>query len=162
MRAMNTKLLWLWVIIIALGAWFAIERLVNGPVTPEPMPEPNGEVVTTTYTNATTDDIKVLTPQAGDTVSSPLVLSGEARGPWYFEASFSAVLVDWDGLIIAEVPVQAQGEWMTTDWVPFRVEIPFDRPAYGERGALILQKANPSGLPENDAAVEIPIFFENQ
>lgn len=158
---MNTKLLWLWLVVIAIGAFFAVERLVNGSDNQaEPIPEPSSETAIATYTNATLDDIRVLIPQAGDTASSPLVVSGEARGPWYFEATFSAVLVDWDGLIIAEVPVMAEGEWMTTDFVPFRAEIPFTRPAYGERGALILQKANPSGLPEHDAAVEIPIFFE--
>jgi len=158
---MNTKLLWLWLVVIAIGAFFAIERLVNGlDNQAEPIPEPSSETAITIYTNATLDDIRVLTPQPGDTISSPLVVAGEARGPWYFEATFSAVLVDWDGLIIAEVPVMTAEDWMTTDFVPFRVEIPFDRPAYGDRGALILQKANASGLPEHDAAVEIPIFFE--
>ena len=157
---MNTKLLWLWLVVIAIGAFFAIERLVNGPAIPPPIDESPSEVATSSYVGATADDIRVLTPQASDTISSPLVVTGEARGPWYFEATFSAVLVDWDGLIIAEVPVMTAEDWMTTDFVPFRVEIPFARPAYGDRGALILQKANASGLPEHDAAVEIPIFFE--
>lgn len=155
---MNSKLLWLWVVVIGIGAFFAIERLISAPA-PAPTPA-SDDLATSTWEATTHPNIIVTSPQAGDTISSPLVVTGEARGIWYFEASFPAILVDWDGLIIAEVPAQAAGDWMTTDFVPFRVEIPFVRPAYGKRGALILKKDNPSGLPENDAAVEIPIVFE--
>jgi len=162
---MNSKLLWLWVVVIGIGAFFAIERLVSAPA-PAPLPVsddlatlPAGRQAST-WEATTHPDIIVTSPQAGDTIKSPLVVTGEARGSWYFEASFPVILVDWDGLIIAEVPAQAIGNWMTTDFVPFRVEIPFTKPAYGKRGALILKKDNPSGLPENDAAVEIPIVFE--
>jgi len=70
------------------------------------------------------------------------------------------VLTDWDGLIIAEGFAQAQGEWMTEDWVPFVATVEFDRPEYGERGSLILQKDNPSGLPEHDGAYEMTVYFK--
>jgi hypothetical protein len=33
-------------------------------------------------------------------------------------------------------------------------------PDFGEAGTLILRKANPSGLPENDDAFEVGIRFE--
>lgn len=93
-------------------------------------------------------------------ISSPLVVTGRARGYWFFEASFPVVLTDWDGKIIADGYATAEGEWMTEDFVPFYFTLTFDKPAYGERGTLILRKDNPSGLPEHDAAVEIPVRFE--
>jgi hypothetical protein len=105
------------------------------------------------------DLIEVYSPIMGERISSPLIITGQARGNWYFEADFPIVLVDWDGLIIAEAIAQAQGDWMTEDFVPFRAEIEFEKPDYGERGTLILRKDNPSGLPENDDAIEIPVFF---
>ncbi len=105
------------------------------------------------------DLIEVYNPLMGGTISSPLVITGEARGNWYFEADFPIVLVDWDGLIIAEAIAQAQDDWMTEDFVPFRATIEFEQPEFGDRGTLILRKDNPSGLPENDDALEIPIFF---
>lgn len=116
------------------------------------------------YVNATDDLIRGISVSAGDRVSSPLTVTGEARGFWFFEASFPVVLVDWDGRIIAEHYATAEGEWMTEEFVPFSFTLEFDTPPGPggpiNRGALILQRDNPSGLPENDAAVEIPIMFE--
>lgn len=118
----------------------------------------------TAYVNATDDLIRGISVSAGDRVSSPLTVTGEARGFWFFEASFPVVLVDWDGRIIAEHYATAEGEWMTEEFVPFSFTLEFDTPPGPggpiNRGALILQRDNPSGLPENDAAVEIPIIFE--
>lgn len=105
-------------------------------------------------------NIKVITPKQGAEVSSPLKVEGIARGMWYFEATFPIVVVNWDGLIIAEGFAEAQGDWMTEDFVPFVGTLTFTKPEYGERGAIILQKSNASGLPENDDAIEIPILFK--
>lgn len=104
--------------------------------------------------------IKVAFPKPDEKISSPLVIKGEARGTYFFEASFPVVLTNWDGLIIAEGIAQAQGEWMTEDFVPFIATLEFTKPDYGERGFLILKKDNPSGLPEHDFAIEIPIYFK--
>ena len=101
-----------------------------------------------------------------DDISSPLTITGEAKGTWYFEANFPVVLTNWDGEIIAEAVAQAQDDWMTEDFVPFEATLEFEDPYqegdpdFMRRGNLILQKANPSGLPENDDAYEIPVYFE--
>lgn len=111
------------------------------------------------------DLITVATPEPGNYIASPLTVSGMARGYWFFEASFPVSLVNWDGLIIAEGVATAQSDWMTEDFVPFTVELTFTSPYqdgdpdFMQRGALILQRDNPSGLPENDNAIEIPIMF---
>ncbi|MGB3921814.1 MAG: Gmad2 immunoglobulin-like domain-containing protein, partial [Minisyncoccia bacterium] len=108
------------------------------------------------------DLIRIESPRPNETVRSPLVIRGEARGNWFFEASFPVVLVDWDGRIIAESYATAKSEWMTTDFVPFeaKVEFTIDPETWSNRGSLILRKDNPSGLPEYDDALEIPIYFE--
>ena len=116
---------------------------------------------TLSYTNATPDIITVATPVAGSHITSPIVITGEARGYWFFEASFPVMLTDWDGKIIAQGVAQAQSDWMTEDFVSYTATLEFETPTYGERGTLILQKDNPSALPENDAAVEVPVFFNN-
>ena len=121
---------------------------------------------TTTFTEvidlAPQEELLIIldTPQPESVISSPLLLSGRARGTWFFEATFPVILTNWDGVIIAEGYATAQGDWMIEDFVPFTAELKFTKPEYGERGALILQKDNPSGLPENDDALEITIYFE--
>jgi len=97
---------------------------------------------------------------AGDYISSPLTITGQARGTWFFEASFPVFLVNWDGLIIAQGIATAKDDWMTENFVPFEVTLEFDKPDYKDNGALIFKKDNPSGLPQYDDALEIPIFFK--
>lgn len=108
------------------------------------------------------DLIAVSLPPANGMVSSPMTVRGEARGPWYFEASFPITVVDWDGVIIGEGYAEAQGDWMTTEYVPFEGTITFTVPESTpyHRGAVIFKKDNPSGLPEHDDAFELPVLFE--
>ena len=110
----------------------------------------------------TNDLIIIDTPKANQEVTSPITVTGKARGNWFFEASFPITVVNWDGLIIGEGIATADGEWMTTEFVPFTAHISYVL-ATGtpyNRGAIILKKDNPSGLPENDDAREIPILFK--
>lgn len=108
------------------------------------------------------DLIKLTSPRPGATVSSPLTVTGEARGYWFFEASFPVMLTDWDGKIIAQGIATAKGDWMTEEFVPFEATLTFvpEAGTYSNRGTLILQKDNPSGLPEHDDALEIPVIIK--
>lgn len=107
------------------------------------------------------DDLVILdAPLPGASITSPLTVKGRARGFWFFEADFPVYLTDWDGRIIATGIATAQRDWMTEEFVPFIATLVFEKPAYGERGTLILQKDNPSGLPEHDDAREITVYFE--
>lgn len=105
------------------------------------------------------DMVRVDTPQEDDVVSSPLTVTGVARGFWYFEASFPIELLDGNGNTLALVPAQAQSDWMTEDFVPFSVTLEFERPETST-GTLVLHKDNPSGLPENEDERRIPVRFE--
>ncbi len=107
------------------------------------------------------DDIIIDMPIPHESLTSPIHIEGEARGTWYFEASFPIVVVDWDGRIIGEGYATAQDDWMTEDLVPFEADIAFDvadEVPY-RTGAIIFRKDNPSGLPEYDDAYELPIVF---
>lgn len=117
------------------------------------------------HINSKADLITIDTPVPLGIVESPLTIVGEARGYWFFEASFPIMITNWDGLIIGQGIATAGTEWMTEDFVPFTASIEFTNPYnagdpdFMKNGALILQKDNPSGLPENDDALEIPIRF---
>lgn len=109
-----------------------------------------------------TDLIRIDSPDPQEEVGSPIIVSGEARGYWFFEASFPITVVDWDGRIIGDGFATADGEWMTEEFVPFSGQINYVLPADTpyKRGAIIFRKDNPSGLLEHDDALEIPVVFE--
>lgn len=150
-------------VLVLFGAvvWAGFVRVPEAVVPTEQNSQsiPDSVPLDTYYINASPELIRVAI-NPGSEIESPLTITGEARGFWFFEASFPVALVDWDGLIIAEGVAQAENEWMTENFVPFSVTLTFSKPSYSNRGALILKRDNPSGLPENDAAVEIPIRFK--
>jgi hypothetical protein len=113
------------------------------------------------HIDAKKDLIVLTTPSPMSTITSPVTVTGKARGYWFFEGSFPISIVNWDGLIIGEGYATAEGEWMTEEFVPFTgtVNFVFDPATPYNRGAIILKKDNPSGLPEYDDALEIPITF---
>jgi hypothetical protein len=104
------------------------------------------------------DLIELWTPLPKAMLQSPFTLAGRARGPWFFEASFPVYLIDADGDTLAVIPAQAEGEWMTLAFVPFKATLTFTPPA-SQTGTLILAKDNPSGLPEHAAELRVPVRF---
>ncbi len=105
------------------------------------------------------DLIEVDAPLISATVSSPLSVTGRARGMWYFEASFPIEVRDAGNNVIGSGIAQAQGDWMTTDFVPFTANISYTAQTPGSLGTLVLKKDNPSGEPANDQSLVIPITF---
>lgn len=104
------------------------------------------------------DLIVVTNLTGGQKIKSPFTVQGKARGNWYFEASFPYELRDGNGMILAQGPVQAIGDWMTMNFVPFNLTLTFPTPTTAT-GTLILKKDNPSGLPANDDQLVIPVHF---
>ena len=112
-----------------------------------------------TYFNATDDNIVVELPFPGAVTGKNFSVIGKARGTWFFEASFPIEVLDKDGKFLAVGIAQAQGEWMTRDFVPFKADIKVPQ-SYIGKATLVLKKDNPSGLPEHDASVSFPITIE--
>ena len=104
------------------------------------------------------DLIQVASPIYGSSVASPLKIRGFARGTWFFEASFPVKILDARGKELGVVPAQALTDWMTTEFVPFEATLGFETPTT-KTGTLVLQKDNPSGLPENEDSLIVPVLF---
>lgn len=101
--------------------------------------------------------IEVVSPDSGETVTSPFVVEGRVPGSWSFEASFPIELFDENGNSLAIIPAQLQADWMTEELVEFIATI--EVAGYRGPATLVLRKDNPSGLTENDDFVEIPIVL---
>ena len=128
----------------------------DGRIFAEELPAPEPE-----YVNASADDIVVTNPTPGAVTGKPILVMGQARGPWFFEASFPVEVRDASGTVIANGYAEpANGaDWMTEEFVPFSgtIEIPED--FIGE-ATLVLKNSNASGLPERDRSVSFPITIE--
>jgi hypothetical protein len=147
------------IIIIAVVIGGAYAYFMRDTEVPSPDTDDDSSVPVATEPFQYKDLVLVTSPRSGSTVESPVELSGRARGNWYFEASFPIKILDEDGTIIGNSFVQAQGEWMTTDYVPFAGQVTFSKPK-GSTGKIVFEKDNPSGLPEHDDSFSIPVKFE--
>lgn len=112
-----------------------------------------------TYVNASADDIRVELPFPRAVTGKEFTVVGQARGPWFFEASFPVQVLDKDGNQLATGIAQAQGEWMTTEFVGFTAQITIPQSYIGP-ATLVLKNDNPSGDPERDKSVRIPFTIE--
>jgi hypothetical protein len=112
-----------------------------------------------TYRNASTDNIVVELPFPGAVTGKEFSVIGKARGTWFFEASFPIEVLDKDGKSLFVAIAQAQGEWMTKEFVLFKADIKIPQ-SYIGKATLVLKKDNPSGLPEHDASIAFPITIE--
>ena len=121
------------------------------------------EFITNTSAPLKVPKIIISSPVINQKVSNPIPVTGQAQGSWFFEATAPMVVVNWDGLIIGESYIEADGEWMTEDMVSFHGVINYSLPvdSYSNSGTLIIHRTNPSGLPEHDAAIEIPIVLDS-
>jgi glucose/arabinose dehydrogenase len=105
-------------------------------------------------------DIEVTFPKENAVVTSPLKVTGKAKGTWFFEASFPVRLKDMpQNKVLAVGIATAKTDWMTTDFVEFETTLTFENPPT-DTGWLVFEKDNPSGLPENDDSFHLPIKFK--
>jgi hypothetical protein len=124
----------------------------------QPAPQAPAQPAQAAPAHPKSDLIRVHAPLPDALVESPLRVSGEARGTWYFEATFPVALLDAEGRALVKTYAQAKGEWMTESFVPFESELSFEPPG-SATGTLVLEKNNASGLPEHADALRVPVRF---
>jgi spore germination protein GerM len=105
-------------------------------------------------------EIKIDSPSSNQVVSSPLEISGQAKGSWYFEAVFPIKLIDENGQVIAQGQAKAQSDWTSPNFVPFKAELNFDAGS-STIGMLVFSNDNPSGLPQNEKQFGVPVRFSD-
>jgi len=131
------------IVVLALG-FFVLFR--NPVIAPGPASSKDGSII-------------IESPQSGSTIYSPLIVTGRAKGKWYFEASFPFYVTNSSGAIIGQGIIQAQSDWMSPNLVPFRGEVKFPQQPSGSSGHLVFKNDNPSGLTENQYSFSVPIKF---
>lgn len=101
-------------------------------------------------------DIRVKTPHVNQTITSPIKITGEAKG-WYADGSFDVKLFDEKGSVIAAGMVKAIGDG--EEYIPFEGELVFDKKD-AKAGDIVFQKGNPEKDPAKMGSFSYPVFFE--
>ncbi len=109
---------------------------------------------------ASSSFISVISPLANSSILSPVTITGRAKGSWFFEASFPITILDSNGTVLGKGIAKAQGDWMTTDFVDFTASINYTKPLTST-GYILLHNDNPSGLPQNNQELRVPINFSS-
>jgi hypothetical protein len=104
--------------------------------------------------------IQVTMPKDNQTVSSPIEISGKAKGSWFFEGSFPIQLVDSSGNILGQGIATSTEDWMTENFINFSAEISYTKATSTRRALLVLSKDNPSDNPEFDQSIFIPLILK--
>lgn len=112
---------------------------------------------------AMNDKIVVNSPIANAKVSSPISVSGKARGTWFFEGSFPVAVYDSNDKLLGQTainftPTSSSDTWMTENFVNFQGSIIFSQPTT-DSGYLLFKKDNPSGNPELDESLKLLVGF---
>ena len=165
MSKRNIAYLTLFILLVVVGgiAYFSFNK------TSEPTPTEDAGLASVPPSQVAYNDLIVITsPAKGSTVTSPVSVSGKARGTWYFEASFPLVVLDANGNVLGQGYAQAQGDpedgsadeagWMTGDYVLFEGSIEFAS-STTKTGTILFKKDNPSGMPKHDDSVGLPVRF---
>lgn len=153
----------MWAIVIVLVAVVAF--LGWKSMSPVEVPTGTTATTTTTTTQGTGGNTQTLSsrvvidaPDSGAVVPKTFTVTGKAPGPWYFEASFPIQIRDSNNAVVGRGIATALSDWMTTGDVAFKADITVE--SYTGNATLVLLKDNPSGLPEHDDSVSMPIVIQ--
>jgi cytoskeletal protein RodZ len=120
-----------------------------------PTPSPQAE---SSPTPQSSGDFSITSPQENEVITSPVTVAGKVPGSWFFEAQLTVKLLDGDGKQIATGTGTAKEDWMTEKPVPFEATLTFEKPST-LNGMIVIEKDNPSGLPQNAQSLEFPVRF---
>lgn len=167
---MKNIILTLVAVVIVVGAWLFIRkpRTSTLPTSTSTTTVSDidgssdvGDNTDTGSDNASTtnDMILVSTPKSNTSISSPVTVSGQARGNWFFEASAPVKVTDKSGTVLGESHIEATGDWMTTEFVSFTGSVNYTLPngATSTDGFVVFMNDNPSGDPARDLILRIPV-----
>jgi len=133
--------------------------LASGTPAVTPVPASSAKLAPSPTPSAIEPTIS--SPAVNAKVTSPLTIIGTVPAGWMFEGSFPLKLVDKQRNVIVQGIAQEKvpGSWTSGQPVAFVAALEFT--TNEKSGFLVLDKDNPSGLPENDDSFQIPLRFSN-
>ena len=151
--APSTKksLIWLLVAVVAISILAFMSNKKDAPIVVTPMPTPE--------VTGLKDDLVSFSIAPGAKVKGVMDATGVLKNAYFFEANIRVDILDTNKQTLREGFGTATTEWMTTGPVSFKTKLDFSGLATGP-GFIAIRNDNPSGLPENDKEIFIPIVIE--
>lgn len=156
---------WIIAILILLGvvgylSWRIFATPLASP-TPEAVVQQQEATSTAVATSSAplSASVHIDTPASNAVVGTTFIVTGAAPSGWYFEAVFPISVRDNADNVIGHGQAQALSDWTQPGQIRFAATTTIDTVYHGP-ATLILLKDNPSGLPENDDSVSMPIVVQ--
>lgn len=110
------------------------------------------------FTHNLNVDLTKVTDQKALLIQSPLTITGKVPSGYAFENSFPVEITNNEHKIITTSPAHGtRGDWTSGQPLEFAVTLKFETNA--KEGYLVFKNDNPSGLPENEKKISIPVKF---
>lgn len=154
MTSFGKLLLTVLIVIVVGGAVFFLNKK---PSSPELITVPSSNIQPEILDNK--DDLVSFSIAFGSNVSGKIEADGILKGGYFFEGNIPISILDANKNVLRITNGTATTDWMTAEPVSFNTTLDFTGltagPAYIE-----IHNDNPSGLPENDKFILIPIVIQ--
>ena len=140
--------------IIILGAAYSLSKNNTSTVDKNPLP-----VVIEREILGNKNDLVSFSVLPNSKVQGVVSYRGIIKGGYFFEANIRVAVADKDGKVIKQSNAMATTDWMTAGPVSFEGNIDFSGLPKGE-AYIKIENDNPSGLPQNDKSVSVPVIIE--
>ncbi len=164
----NTVLI---VVLVVLVGYFVLSKhKANAPTSEMPVSTPREILVTgkadksdlisftiARSTEVTRDKVDALGTERA--LVGKMDAVGVIKGGYFFEGNIVVNILDKDKKLLRAGHGEATTDWMTSGPVSFKATIDASGlpGAYGGPGYIEIRNDNPSGLPENDKSILIPV-----
>ncbi len=150
---LNTTLLLILVVLVIFAISITIKN--KDTSTGDNKQEQNG----TPEISGNKDDLVSFSIVPGAKVHGIVSYNGVIKGGYFFEANILINVLDSNKNLLKAGNTMATDDWMTSGPVPFKGTIDFSGLAKGP-AYIEIHNDNPSGLPEHDKSVFIPVVIE--
>lgn len=104
--------------------------------------------------NSDYQEVEIREPAVGSPVSGKFVIKGSVPGFWYFEAITGYKILDKNNIPLTEGTITALSDWMTTQRVPFQLELDTDDIDYVGQAVFVIESENVQGDEEGELKVK--------
>jgi len=140
-------------LVVGFFIYLGNHKIPTNQITLNEFEEVNPEVL------GNKDDLVSFSIAPGAFVSGNMAINGTVKNAYFFEGNILVNVLDANKNLLKTGYGTATTDWMTSGPVSFKADIDFSGlsvgPAYIE-----IHNDNPSGLPENDKSILIPVIIQ--